>query len=91
MNEVLQIFIDYGTLIAYIAFSTDLTIQIIRVYRRKSSADISWKGTAMRLAGSAVILLKFVGLSDPYLIIGQILFTLAVGSYLFVILRYRKR
>ena len=90
MPGILDILVDYGTLIAYVAFSTDLVVQIVRVYRRKSSQDISWRGTAMRLTGSSVILLKFISLREPYLVIGQILFTITVATYLAVIIRYRK-
>ncbi len=89
MNEFFSTVINYGTLIAYIAFSTDLVMQIAQIYRRKSSADVSWFGTATRLAGSSVILLKFISLKDPYLIVGQIFFTATVATYLFFIIRYR--
>ena len=84
-----ELLISYATVIAYIAFSTDLVIQILRIYRRKSSNDVSARGTAIRTIGSLVILLKFISVDDIYLIIGQVLFTLTVATYLLMIIKYR--
>ena len=89
MNEFLNIFINYGTLLAYIAFSTDLGMQIYKIYDRESSDDIAWKGTVARLIGCIVLIVKFVGVQDIYLIVGQTLFTFVVIAYLTAILHYR--
>ena len=91
MNISLDLLINYGALFAYVAFSVDLIIQMLRVHKRRSSEDVSSIGTTARLVGCVVILLKFVATNDPYLMIGQTLFTFAVASYLFVILRYREK
>ena len=90
MNGLFQLSIDYSTLVAYVAFSSDLIVQIVRIWKRKSSADVSSKGVVLRLIGSAVILIKLIGVGDPYLIIGQIILTLTVATYLYFTLRYRK-
>lgn len=87
---MLNLLISYATVISYVAFSTDLIFQILKIYRRKSSADISAQGTAFRLIGSTIILLKFITVKDPYLIVGQIVFTLTVATYLIMIAKYRK-
>ena len=84
-----DVFINYGTLLAYVAFSIDLGLQIIRIYSRESSDDIEWKGTVVRLMGCLVLLVKFLGVQDPYLIVGQALFTFVVMAYLFAVLHYR--
>ncbi len=89
MNNFFEIFINYATLISYIAFSIDLFIQIRRIFKRKSAKDISWKGTMFRVIGSLVILIKFIGINDIFLIVGQIVFSLAVGTYLFAVIKYR--
>ena len=82
--------ISFATVIAFIAFSADLIIQIYRVYRRKSSNDISARGTVIRTAGSLIILLKFINVDDPYLITGQIIITATIVTYLLMIVKYRK-
>lgn len=87
---MLDLFVNYATLISYIAFSIDLLFQILRVYKRKSSLDVSWKGTAFRLVGSTVIFIKFLTLDDTYLIVGQFVFILTVITYLIFVLYYRK-
>lgn len=90
MSELLQLFIDYSALVAYIAFSSDLIAQIARIYKRKSSADVSSRGVVLRLVGSSIILVKLIGIGDPYLTTGQIILTLTAGTYLYFTLRYRK-
>lgn len=87
---IIPLLINYATLLSYIAFSTDLLLQIARIYRRKSSSDVSWKGIVFRLSGSLIILIKFLTLKDTYLIVGQIIFTLTVVTYLVMAIYYRK-
>lgn len=87
---MLPLIINYATLISYIAFSTNLLLQIFLVYRRKSSLDISWKGLTFSLIGSLVILLKFLTLNDIYLILGQIVFSITVATYLTMVIYYKR-
>jgi hypothetical protein len=87
---MLSLLVDYATVIYYIAFSADLLFQIIRVYRRKSSLDISWKGTFVRTIGSSVIFIKFLTVGDRSLIVGQSVFLIAVFVYLILVIYYRK-
>lgn len=89
MTLMFSLIVNYATLISYIAFSTDLIVQILRIYKRKSSLDVSYKGTAFRLVGSLVILMKFISLKDNYLILGQILLSITAATYLIVIILYR--
>lgn len=85
-----SLLIDYATLISYIAFSLDLISQILRIHKRKSSLDVSLRGTAFRLIASSIILLKFINLRDNFLILGQTLLALTVATYLIMIIIYRK-
>lgn len=89
MNGFFDVFINYGTLLAYVAFSIDLGLQIRKIYSRHSSLDIAWRGTVARLIGCLVLVTKFVGIGDIYLIVGQSLFTLVVIAYLSAVLHYR--
>ena len=85
----MDVFINYGTLLAYVAFSVDLGLQIRKVYDRHSSQDIAWRGTVARLIGCFILITKFVGIGDIFLIVGQSIFTLVVITYLIAVLHYR--
>ena len=87
---MIQIIINYATLIAFLTISVDLIFQIIHMHKRKSSLDISMRGTLIRLFGGIIFLLKFIVTKDFYLILGQILFMVIFMIYLVSILRYRK-
>jgi len=87
---MLQIIIDYALIVAFIALTTDVIIQILHIIKRKSSRDISIKGCVIRIFGAVVLLIKFFLLSDSYLVIGQAIFLLVYATYFLLIVHYRK-
>jgi hypothetical protein len=90
MNYLLEVVINYAALISFFALGIDLVVQISRLYRRKSSQDISLRGITIRTLGTVVILIKFISLDDIYLIIGQATITIALIIYLAEIFYYRR-
>lgn len=86
--------LDVLTLLSYVALNIDIVLQIKRIYRTKSSEDLSLLGMTIRYAAIVILLVKFVSLSDLPLMIGQgiiavtftIYFVLAVFYF-----RYRKK
>ena len=87
---MLQLIVDYALIIAFIALTLDIIIQIIHIWKRKSSKDISIKGCIIRFVGALVLLTKFFLLKDTYLIFGQTLFMLTYTIYVFLIVYFRK-
>ena len=87
---MLQILIDYALIVAFIALTTDVIIQILHIIKRKSSRDISIKGCIIRSFGALVLLIKFFLLSDVYLVIGQTIFLSVYLTYFLLIIYYRK-
>ena len=85
-----QIIIDYALIVAFIALTADIIIQILHITKRKSSRDISIKGCIIRSFGAFVLLIKFFLLSDTYLVIGQTIFLLTYITYFSLIIYYRK-
>jgi len=86
----IQIIIDYAVLIAFFALSVDVIIQILHIIKRKSSKDISIKGSLIRLAAVVVFLIKFITTGDIVLIIGQAVFIFAYAIYFILLIHYRK-
>ena len=83
--------LDVLTTLAFLAISFDIVLQIIKVYSRKSSADISIKGCVLRLLAISTIWFKFFSLSDFLLVAGQgILISLYI-IYLVLLIKYRKK
>ena len=87
---MLQLIIDYALIIAFIALTLDIIIQIIHIWKRRSSKDISLKGCIIRFIGVLIILVKFFLLKDIYLIFGQTLLMLTYILYIFLIIYFRK-
>ena len=83
--------LDVLTLISYVALNADILFQIARIYKTKSSRDISLLGLSIRYIAILIILIKFVSLSDLPLIVGQGLITLSVTLYLCLAVMYRVR
>jgi hypothetical protein len=86
---VKQLIIDYGTLVAFGAISVDLLFEILRVWHRKSSGDISLWGCSIRFLSGFVLVAKFITLNDKYLIAGQVTVTILIAIYFTLILRFR--
>lgn len=84
--------LDILTLISYIALNVDILFQIRRIRRTRSSEDLSLLGMTIRYIAIAIILIKFISLSDKPLIIGQALIALTFTIYFaFAILYYHYR
>jgi hypothetical protein len=83
--------LNYATLLAYTAFSIDLLSQIIQIYIRKSSLDVSIRGILVRLLGSFILAIKMLTTKDIYLIYGQFILVSIIGIYLGFLIYYRKK
>jgi hypothetical protein len=80
--------LDLLTVLSYIALNVDIIFQIGRIYKTKSSRDLSLVGMSIRYAAIFIILIKFVSLSDLPLIIGQGLILLTYTTYLALAVYY---
>jgi hypothetical protein len=80
--------LDLLTLLSYVALNVDILFQIRRIYRTKSSLDLSLVGMSIRYAAILIILAKFISLSDLPLILGQGLIVLTFTTYLALALYY---
>jgi uncharacterized protein with PQ loop repeat len=80
----------YGTLIAFVALYIDMSFQIARIFKRKSSADISIGGVVVRLSATLLFLFRFVAIRDFPLSLGQGLFCAMLAVYVFLLVKYRK-
>ncbi len=80
--------LDLLTVLSYIALNADIVFQIKRIYRTKSSRDLSLFGMGIRYAAILIILIKFVRISDVPLIIGQGLIVLTFTTYFALALYY---
>ena len=56
--------LDLLTLLSYIALNVDILFQIRRIYRTKSSHDLSLTGMSIRYAAILIILIKFISIGD---------------------------
>lgn len=84
-----QILLDYGTLVAFGAIAIDLVFQIHRVWKRKSSRDISLFGYTVRFIAAFILLSKYASLSDEYLITGQMIVVVLHTVYFWLVIKYR--
>lgn len=82
--------LSLATFISYIALNIDIFLQNLRVWRRKSSTDVSSIGLSIRLMAIIIILLKFISLSDWALIAGQSLILINCSLYLLLVIHFRR-
>lgn len=82
--------LDWLTLVSYLALNVDIILETFRIYRTKSSNDLSIFGMTIRFAAIVIILGKFISVNDMSLIIGQALATLTFGAYFALALAYLK-
>jgi len=80
--------LDIFTVLSYIGLNVDIIFQIRRIYRTKSSRDISLFGLSIRYAAIIIILVKFINISDIALIIGQGLILITFTAYFILALLY---
>ncbi len=83
--------LDIFTILSYIGLNIDILFQIRRIYKTKSSRDISLFGLSVRYVAIIIILIKFISLSDTALIIGQGLILITFTSYFILALLYYLR
>jgi uncharacterized protein with PQ loop repeat len=86
-----NILIDYATIIALLALTLDILIQILHIWKRKSSLDISIKGATLRVAAATILLLKYVSIQEPFLLLGQAIFLSSYITYFILLIVYRKK
>ena len=87
---MLELFINYITVIAFIALTLDIIFQISQVIRVKSSRDISIGGCSVRLIAISILGIKFILVNDPWLVIGQGVFGIIFLTYFTLVLLYRR-
>jgi len=80
--------LDSLTLISYIALNIDLVLQIRRIYKTKSSDDISLTGIASRYVAIIIILIKFISLESVPLVVGQGLVAVTFTVYFIMAVTY---
>lgn len=81
-------FLDWITLLSYIALNADILFQIRRIYQTKSSKDLSLVGMTIRYIAILIIFIKFINLSDTALIIGQGLIAITFTVYFVLAVAY---
>ena len=86
---MLELFINYITLIAFIALTLDLIFQISHVIKKKSSKDVSIAGCVVRIFAISILELKFILVNDSWLIVGQSIFGIVFLAYFALVLFYR--
>jgi len=86
----IQAIIDSAVLLAYFAVSIDIVIQILHILKRKSSKDVSIKGSLIRLIAISIFLIKFITETDLVLIIGQAVSVMLFIVYFGLLVYYRK-
>lgn len=80
--------LDILTLISLVAINVDILFQIRRIYKNKSSRDLSITGLTIRDIAIIILLIKFISISDTVLIIGQALIALTLTAYLVLAIIY---
>ena len=80
--------LDLFTILSYVGLNIDIIFQIRRIYRTKSSKDLSLIGMSIRYFAILIILYKFISISDIALIIGQFLIFMTFTLYFFLAFIY---
>jgi hypothetical protein len=81
--------LDYLTVLAYVALDVEITIEALKIYHTKSSADLSIFGMVIRLMAIIIVLIKFASIGDIPIFIGQIVILVTFCFYLTLAVRYR--
>jgi uncharacterized protein with PQ loop repeat len=81
-------FLDWLTILAYIAVNIDMVLQTKRIYKTKSSEDLSLVGMTVRYLAIIIVLFKFVSLDSMSLITGQVVTTLTFTVYFTLAVMY---
>lgn len=83
-------FLDILTSLSFLALIIDISLQIRRIEKTKSSRDISLTGVFFRFAASVIVMFKLISLKDVPLIIGQGLFVLTFAAYFYLVATHIK-
>lgn len=81
-------FLDWVTLMSYIALNIDIIFEMRRIYHTKSSRDLSITGMTIRFIAIMVILIKFISLGETSLIVGQGLIVFTFTTYFALAIMY---
>ena len=82
-----ELLIDYATLLAFAAFTIELLIKIIYLWRHGDAHDISATSMLIRILAISILTVKFIALQDPWLIIGQSVLLVVILFYAVMVLR----
>ncbi len=81
--------IAVGTALAFLAFIIGQVVQTRRIWKRRTSNDISLIEVGLRLGASILLLIKFCLVNDGALIAGQVALLVVMGINTAVIIRFR--
>lgn len=82
--------LDYLTVASYVALNVDIVLQILQIYKTKSSKDLSIAGLVIRFLAILIITIKFISVGDTPLIAGQILIAVTFTVYFVLAVMYSK-
>ncbi len=77
--------------IAIAFFIADLLAQTLKLYKAKTSEEISLSGLVIRTLGMSFFVLRFQVTGDTALFIGQGIFLVLMLIYSFMAFKYRKK
>lgn len=79
-----------GTSIAFLFVIADLIAQLLKLYKAKSSEEISLVGLTIRFLGVGLFWLRFMVIEDTVFLIGQTIFAVLLLVYVYLVIKYRK-
>ena len=77
-------------MIAFAILSLGIVLQIRKIYLIKNAQSIAVWEVILRFLASSLLLVKFFGTYDLYLIIGQGIFTAIYLYYFVLVVRYKR-
>ena len=76
------------TMLSFVALNVDIIFQTKRIYKTKSSHDISLLGLGIRYGAIMIILIKYISLDDTTLFVGQACIAVTFTVYFFLAVSY---
>lgn len=73
------------------ALCVDVCLQIWRVWKVKSSQEVSIIGVSIRFGAAMIMLVKFAWIQDSVLVWGQTILVALITYYLILLVRLRPR
>lgn len=77
-------------MVAFAILSLGIVLQIRKIYLVKNAQSIATWEVILRFVASSLLLVKFFGTYDLYLIIGQGIFTAIYLYYFLLVVRYKR-